>query len=197
MCEAVRIEQAVGAVGALGMRDYCDSGRLLNSQYKSCCNTMTFEEIASCDNQKRKMQPVSRALEEVLVAAQKRDSLTVGVYESAKLMNVDPDRVVLCLLASDPEHEDNVALKIHFTLIKAFCCDNDINIVQVSGLQRLSEIIDGHSEANSEPSDLHCILVLDSITDSWKCSSWHQISNYCSEYRSRSQWVPFVSLTER
>lgn len=28
------------------------------------------------------------ALEELLVAARKQDSLTVGVYESAKLMNV-------------------------------------------------------------------------------------------------------------
>ncbi|KAE8631660.1 hypothetical protein XENTR_v10001268 [Xenopus tropicalis] len=160
MWEAVRTGRAVGPAGALEMRDYCDSGRLFHSQCKTCCNSMTLEEITSCDNHKGKMQPVSRALEEVLVAAQKRDSLTVGVYESAKLMNVDPDRVVLCLLAADPEHEDSIALKIHFTLIKAFCCDNDINIVQVSGLQRLSEITDGHLEGNSEPSDLHCILVL-------------------------------------
>ncbi|KAE8631661.1 hypothetical protein XENTR_v10001268 [Xenopus tropicalis] len=163
MWEAVRTGRAVGPAGALEMRDYCDSGRLFHSQCKTCCNSMTLEEITSCDNHKGK----------------------------------DPDRVVLCLLAADPEHEDSIALKIHFTLIKAFCCDNDINIVQVSGLQRLSEITDGHLEGNSEPSDLHCILVLDSMTDSWKCSSWHQISNYCAEYRSRSQWVPFISLTER
>lgn len=31
---------------------------------------------------------VSQALEELLVAAQRQDCLTVGVYESAKLMNV-------------------------------------------------------------------------------------------------------------
>lgn len=36
----------------------------------------------------RRMQAVSEAVERVLVAAQRQDRLTVGVYESAKLMNV-------------------------------------------------------------------------------------------------------------
>lgn len=35
-----------------------------------------------------RMQTVSAAVEELLVAAQRQDRLTVGVYESAKLMNV-------------------------------------------------------------------------------------------------------------
>lgn len=35
-----------------------------------------------------RMQAVLRALEELLVAAQRQDLLTVGVYESAKLLTV-------------------------------------------------------------------------------------------------------------
>lgn len=35
-----------------------------------------------------RMDAVSQALEELLVTAQRQDCLTVGVYESAKLMNV-------------------------------------------------------------------------------------------------------------
>lgn len=35
-----------------------------------------------------RMKTVSQALEELLVAAQRQDCLTLGVYESAKLMNV-------------------------------------------------------------------------------------------------------------
>lgn len=35
-----------------------------------------------------RMETVRSALEELLVAAQRQDGLTVGVYESAKLMNV-------------------------------------------------------------------------------------------------------------
>ncbi|KAM4706730.1 growth arrest and DNA damage-inducible protein GADD45 beta [Discoglossus pictus] len=164
------------------------------------CNSMTLEEIYTCDmedNKDKKMHSVSAAVEEVLLAAQRMDSLTVGVYESAKLMNVDPDRVVLCLLATDPEHEDDIALNIHFTLIQAFCCDNDINIVRVSGLQRLSEIIEGNREPSSEPQDLHCILVSNPHTDPWKNSSLEEVSNYCEECRCRNQWVPSISLMER
>lgn len=67
--------------------------------------------------------------------------------------------MVLCLLAADPEHDDDVALSIHFTLIQAFCCDNDIHILRVSGLPRLSEIIHSQIEPSSEPMDLHCLLV--------------------------------------
>ncbi|KAM8960525.1 growth arrest and DNA damage-inducible protein GADD45 beta [Pelodytes ibericus] len=157
---------------------------------------MTLEDIDTCDNQD-KMHPLTTALEEVLVVAQRKGSLTVGVYESAKLMNVDPDGVVLCILAADPEDEDDIALNIHFTLIQAFCCDNEINIVRLSGLPRLSEIIGGQTEPSSEPRDLHCILVSNPNADSWTCSSLEDISNFCTESRCRNQWVPFISLMER
>uniref|UniRef100_A0A7N5JQ70 Growth arrest and DNA damage inducible beta n=1 Tax=Ailuropoda melanoleuca TaxID=9646 RepID=A0A7N5JQ70_AILME len=111
------------------------------------------------------MQTVSAAVEELLVAAQRQDRLTVGVYESAKLMNVDPDSVVLCLLAIDEEEEDDIALQIHFTLIQSFCCDNDINIVRVSGMQRLAQLLGepAETQGTTEPRDLHCLLV----TVSW------------------------------
>uniref|UniRef100_A0A8C7AG66 Growth arrest and DNA damage inducible beta n=1 Tax=Neovison vison TaxID=452646 RepID=A0A8C7AG66_NEOVI len=126
---------------------------------------MTLEELVACDNAAQKMQTVSAAVEELLVAAQCQDRLTVGVYESAKLMNVDPDSVVLCLLAIDEEEEDDIALQIHFTLIQSFCCDNDINIVRVSGMQRLAQLLGEPAEAQgtAEPRDLHCLLV----TVSW------------------------------
>ncbi|XP_053556628.1 growth arrest and DNA damage-inducible protein GADD45 beta [Bombina bombina] len=161
---------------------------------------MTWEDsdtYAMAEDLEKKMQSASAAIEEVLLTSQRTDSLTVGVYESAKLMNVDPDRVVLCLLAADPEHENDIALKIHFTLIQAFCCDNDINIVRLSGLQRLSEIIGSKTEASSEPQDLHCILVSNPNADSRKCSSLEEIFRYCAECRRRNQWVPFIPLMEQ
>lgn len=70
----------------------------------------------------------------------------------------DPDSVVLCVLATDEEDEGDIALQIHFTLIQAFCCDNDIHILRVSGMQRLAAIL-GEPEPGSEPRDLHCLLV--------------------------------------
>ncbi|XP_032649716.1 growth arrest and DNA damage-inducible protein GADD45 beta [Chelonoidis abingdonii] len=158
---------------------------------------MTLEELVACDNTAKKMQTVSEAVEQLLVAAQRQDCLTVGVYESAKLMNVDPDSVVLCLLAIDEEDEGDIALQIHFTLIQAFCCDNDINILRVSGMQRLAEILGESSENNSEPQDLHCILVTNPHTDSWKSQGLAEVASYCEESRCNNQWVPYVPLLER
>lgn len=66
--------------------------------------------------------------------------------------------MVLCLLATDEEDEGDIALQIHFTLIQAFCCDNDIHILRVSGMQRLAAIL-GEPAPGAEPRDLHCLLV--------------------------------------
>ncbi|KAM6226185.1 growth arrest and DNA damage-inducible protein GADD45 gamma isoform 1-T1 [Spheniscus humboldti] len=104
------------------------------------------------------MQGAGKALHELLVSAQRRGCLTAGVYESAKLMNVDPDNVAFCVLATDEEDEGDIALQIHFTLIQAFCCENDIDIVRVNDVAKLAAIV-GPSEESGEPRDLHCILI--------------------------------------
>uniref|UniRef100_A0A8B9ZY14 Growth arrest and DNA damage inducible beta n=1 Tax=Anas zonorhyncha TaxID=75864 RepID=A0A8B9ZY14_9AVES len=145
---------------------------------------MTLEELVPCDSSK--MQAVSEAVERVLVAAQRQDRLTVGVYESAKLMNVDPDSVVLCVLATDEEDEGDIALQIHFTLIQAFCCDNDIHILRVSGMQRLASLL-GDPEPGAEPRDLHCLLVTNPHTDAWKSQGLAEVASYCAESRDRNQ----------
>ncbi|XP_055717991.1 growth arrest and DNA damage-inducible protein GADD45 beta-like [Salvelinus fontinalis] len=158
---------------------------------------MTLEELVGSNITEKKMETVNQALEELLVAAQQQDCLTVGVYESAKLMNVDPDSVVLCVLATD---EDVIPLQIHFTLIQAFCCDNDINILRVSGMGRLAQVLGEPSTADSngnEPNDLHCILVTNTQCQSLKCQALQDVGNYCEESRCKNQWVPYLSLQER
>ncbi|NXS12736.1 GA45B protein, partial [Neodrepanis coruscans] len=108
----------------------------------------------------------------------------------------DPDSVVLCVLATDEEDEGDIALQIHFTLIQAFCCDNDIHILRVSGMQRLAAIL-GDPEPGTEPRDLHCLLVTNPHTDAWKSQGLAEVANYCAESRDRNQWVPYVCLQER
>ncbi|TMS09883.1 Growth arrest and DNA damage-inducible protein GADD45 alpha [Larimichthys crocea] len=103
---------------------------------------MTFEELSGDYSQER-MDSVAKALEEVLTSALPQGCITVGVYEAAKSLNVDPDNVVLCILATDDEDVKDVALQIHFTLIQAFCCENDINILRVNNTRRLAEILGG------------------------------------------------------
>uniref|UniRef100_A0A3Q4IB57 Growth arrest and DNA damage-inducible protein GADD45 beta-like n=1 Tax=Neolamprologus brichardi TaxID=32507 RepID=A0A3Q4IB57_NEOBR len=141
-----------------------------------------------------RMQSVGLALEELLVTAQKQGCLTVGIYESAKLLNVDPDSVVLCVLAADDEND--VALQIHFTLLQSFCCDSGITILRVSGFQRLQRLL-GAVDANrnqEEHRDLHCMLVTNPQAEHCRLQ---EVGTYCQESRRLDQWVPELVLQER
>ncbi|XP_033499163.2 growth arrest and DNA damage-inducible protein GADD45 beta-like [Epinephelus fuscoguttatus] len=152
------------------------------------------ESYGSIEN---RMQSVGLALEELLVTAQKQDCLTVGIYESAKLLNADPDSVVLCVLAADDgDDADDVALQIHFTLLQSFCCDSGITILRVSGLQRLQQLL-GAVDANrnqEENGDLHCMLVTNPQADHCRLQ---EVGTYCQESRRIDQWVPELVLQER
>uniref|UniRef100_A0A8D3BJ90 Ribosomal protein eL8/eL30/eS12/Gadd45 domain-containing protein n=1 Tax=Scophthalmus maximus TaxID=52904 RepID=A0A8D3BJ90_SCOMX len=144
---------------------------------------MTLEEVVGSNSTDKKMQTVSQAVEELLAA-------------SAKLMNVDPDSVVLCVLATDEEDEGDIALQIHFTLLQAFCCDNDINILRVSGVRRLATLLEEDGTGN-EPRDLHCILVTNPPVQPLQSPALQDVSSFCEESRCRNQWVPFLQLQDR
>ncbi|CAN9500767.1 unnamed protein product [Ophioblennius macclurei] len=157
------------------------------------CN-MTFEETTG-ENSAERMDSVTQALEEVLSSALPLGCITVGVYEAAKSLNVDPDNVVLCLLAAD-ENEEDVALQIHFTLIQAFCCENDINILRVSNMRRLAEILGG-VKPGAEPMDLHCVLVTNPQSSLLKDPALSKLNRFCRDSRCLDQWVPVVNLPDR
>lgn len=65
--------------------------------------------------------------------------------------------MAFCVLATDEEYECDIALQIHFTLIQAFCFDNDINVVRVNDIGRLADLVG--ADETGEPKDAHCILV--------------------------------------
>ncbi|KAG5275496.1 hypothetical protein AALO_G00120970 [Alosa alosa] len=163
-------------------------------EFYPMCN-MTFEEPCG-DNAIERMDSVARAVEDVLSAALPQGCITVGVYEAAKSLNVDPDNVVLCLLATDEEDVQDVALQIHFTLIQAFCCENDINILRVNNMQRLAEILGG-MKPGGEPMDLHCVLVTNPQSSTWKDPALSKLNRFCRDSRVLDQWVPVINLPER
>lgn len=129
--------------------------------------------------------------------------------------------MVLCLLAADEDDDRDVALQIHFTLIQAFCCENDIDIVRVGDVQRLAAIVGAGDEAGA-PGDLHCILISVSVRpgpppprpaaparpltpalspqnpneDAWKDPALEKLSLFCEESRSVNDWVPSITLPE-
>ncbi|NXA57472.1 GA45G protein, partial [Nothocercus julius] len=141
------------------------------------------------------MQGAGKALHELLVSAQCCGCLTAGIYESAKLMNVDPDNVAFCLLAMNKEDEGDIALQIHFTLIQAFCCENDIDIVRVNDVPKLAAIV-GPSEESGKLQDLHCILIMVPNEDGWKYPALEKLSLFCEERRNVNDWVPTIALPE-
>ncbi|KAK2822183.1 hypothetical protein Q5P01_022248 [Channa striata] len=158
---------------------------------------MTFEELSG-DYSQARMDSVAKALEEVLTSALPQGCITVGVYEAAKSLNEDPDNVVLCILATDDEDVEDVALQIHFTLIQAFCCENDINILRVNNTQRLAEILSvGGKQSGDEPIDLHCVLVTNPDSTTWMDPALSKVSLFCRESRCMDQWVPIINLPER
>ncbi|XP_077398352.1 growth arrest and DNA-damage-inducible, gamma b, tandem duplicate 1 isoform X1 [Vanacampus margaritifer] len=181
---------------------------------------MTLEEVLSQKSAER-AQCTGKALEEVLVTAMDNASLTVGVYECAKVMNLDPDSVSFCVLAVDEDFECDIALQIHFTLIQSFCFDNDISIVRVSDKQRLAEIVADKSE---QLEDAHCVLITvrpanqsaacvkrehacefrllfllkqNPSDGSWEDPSLEKLHLFCEESRSLNDWVPEISLPGR
>ncbi|XP_074547024.1 growth arrest and DNA damage-inducible protein GADD45 gamma-like [Halichoeres trimaculatus] len=154
---------------------------------------MTLEEVL-IQKPTEAAQCTGQALEEVLVSAKDNDALTVGVYECAKVMNLDPDSVSFCVLAVDEEFECDIALQIHFTLIQSFCFDNDISIVRVSDMQRLAEIVGDKSE---QLEDAHCVLITNPSDRSWEDPSLEKLHLFCEESRRLNDWVPEISLPER
>ncbi|XP_054468676.1 growth arrest and DNA-damage-inducible, gamma b, tandem duplicate 1 [Anoplopoma fimbria] len=154
---------------------------------------MTLEEVL-IQKHAEPAQCTGKALEEVLVTAKDNDALTVGVYESAKVMNLDPDSVSFCVLAMDEDFQVDIALQIHFTLIQSFCFDNDISIVRVSDMQRLVEIVGDKAE---QLEDAHCVLITNPAEGSWEDPALEKLHLFCEESRSLSDWVPEISLPER
>ncbi|XP_037607917.1 growth arrest and DNA-damage-inducible, gamma b, tandem duplicate 1 [Sebastes umbrosus] len=155
---------------------------------------MTLEEVL-IQKATERAECTGKALEEVLVSAKENDSITVGVYECAKVMNLDPDSVSFCVLAVDEEFECDIALQIHFTLIQSFCFDNDISIVRVSDMQRLAEIVG--DKADEQLEDAHCVLITNPSEGSWEDPALAKLHLFCEESRSLNDWVPEISLLER
>uniref|UniRef100_A0A3B4ET55 Growth arrest and DNA-damage-inducible, beta a n=1 Tax=Pundamilia nyererei TaxID=303518 RepID=A0A3B4ET55_9CICH len=139
---------------------------------------------------------ISQTLEHVLLTAHHQNCLTVGVYESAKFLNEYPDGAVLCVLALDEEDEDDAALQIHFKLLQAFCYNNYLDILRVTGMRRLAQLLDETSNRN-ESRDLHCILVTNTSEQILQCEALQQVARFCEESRHRYECLPHLELQDR
>ncbi|NXM18693.1 GA45G protein, partial [Ploceus nigricollis] len=112
----------------------------------------------------------------------------------------DPDNVAFCVLAADQEDEGDIALQIHFTLIQAFCCENDIDIVRVNDVAKLAAIV-GPSE---DSGDWRAALTVWNFfsflqnpnEEGWKDPALEKLNLFCEESRNVNDWVPTITLPE-
>uniref|UniRef100_I3JK20 Growth arrest and DNA damage inducible beta n=2 Tax=Oreochromis TaxID=8139 RepID=I3JK20_ORENI len=153
---------------------------------------------SSLGSSSTRKKTISQTLEHVLVTAHHQNCLTVGVYESAKFLNEDPDGAVLCVLALDEEDEDDAALQIHFKLLQAFCYDNYLDILRVTGMRQLAQLLEDTNTSNrNESRDLHCILVTNPSEQILQCQALQQLAKFCEESRHRYEWLPHLELQDR
>lgn len=65
----------------------------------------------------------------VLEVAQRQSRVVIGVPATVKYLSVAPEESLFCVLA--PPKEGDSAMHIQEVLLKAFCLENDIYIIQV------------------------------------------------------------------
>ncbi|XP_060065275.1 growth arrest and DNA damage-inducible protein GADD45 alpha-like isoform X1 [Ylistrum balloti] len=138
---------------------------------------MTFpEDIESTmPTSDRTPLKVGDAMQTVLASAMLEGRVTCGAFECAQQLQNDPDNVVMCVLPVHPIQED-VTIQIQHTLIQAFCWENDIKVIKVDTMKKLSKILttqvpeDNNNVTNtcSMDTDFSCVLIraLSPITDS-------------------------------
>ncbi|XP_070562944.1 growth arrest and DNA damage-inducible protein GADD45 alpha-like isoform X2 [Ptychodera flava] len=141
------------------------------------------------------------ALREVLAKAKDEGRLTHGIYECATLLGKDPDSVLLCFLADNSLGD--VALHMHFTLIEAFCWENEIRLMKVEGHQELVKILSDvndntpavpNSEGQTAPVNPHefCCITLQCQHEAEKETALETLLEY---YRVMSDVTPYPLVT--
>ncbi|CAH1774861.1 unnamed protein product [Owenia fusiformis] len=109
----------------------------------------------------RDTMDIGASLKETLKSAHETGRTTCGVYECAQVLETNPDNIMMCLLPSSSD-DDDVTMHIHFTLIEAFCWENDIRLMRVDSAEKLSKILGKTKNDNERPTrteDFNCVLV--------------------------------------
>ncbi|XP_072172840.1 growth arrest and DNA damage-inducible protein GADD45 alpha-like [Diadema setosum] len=114
------------------------------------------------------------ALRDVLIRAKTENRLTCGVYQAAKKLDVDPERVMLCIHAD--LCMENVPLQLHFALMEAFCWENQIKLLKVGDTEALRQLCEDVPLTSDEEAEEDAEL---SESQSLEPSPWrHQSEDF-------------------
>lgn len=107
---------------------------------------------------------VGDALRDLLTQAGQEGRITCGLYDSGKILETNPEGVMLCILPDNVSVD--VTMHIHFTLIQAFCWENDVRLVKVDSSDKLAKVLGGvttsvtvNDNERSGRGDFNCVLV--------------------------------------
>lgn len=104
---------------------------------------------------------IGEALKEVLLKALEAERITCGAFAGAKLLSSNPDNVSLCILP-DVNPTVDVTVHIQHKLIEAYCWENDIPVLKVDSMEKLTSLCKtktGNEMNSVDTSDLSCILI--------------------------------------
>jgi growth arrest and DNA-damage-inducible protein len=108
---------------------------------------------------------ISNALRGTLLIAKEQSRITCGVYDTAKRMEINPVNIMLCDMSA--EYVSDVTMLIHFTLMEAFCWENEIRLLKVESSSKLAKLIgdvkpiidDNGNPRTFKSDDLKCLLI--------------------------------------
>lgn len=149
---------------------------------KSLSNTSTTSidsgifdiDISSADKEPTKKMNIGEAVKKILADASKEKRVISGVKNAIKFLNdtENPEHTLFFFMAPTVDHTTHMST----ILLKAFCFENDIYIVQLDSMEKLSRIlnIENTSCALVQRSDIENdiyssdeMLLIDHCEDFW------------------------------
>ncbi|XP_013406087.1 growth arrest and DNA damage-inducible protein GADD45 alpha-like [Lingula anatina] len=148
----------------------------------------------------RHSSDICRSLCASVVKAREEGRLTCGVYQAARVLETNTDHVMLCILAADTL--DDLELSIHFTLLEAYCWENDIRVIKVDSATKLWRLLfDDNLPANANNyvagcSDdlraLDCVLI--EFPKENKSDADARVLDFCKANENVDQPRPIIEL---
>lgn len=148
----------------------------------------------------KKMQPekmdnlaIGEALRDLIIIARNNDRLTCGVASSAKLLEMNSDVVMMCILPVDPNQPVTVA--IQQTLIEAFCWEREICLMKVDSTEKLASLVRADdSNGNEQDYKDYCCVLVQCPSESNTSQPDKMIAKYYNLYMNGSSNRPIIEL---
>lgn len=126
----------------------------------------------STDNNKSATQ--GKSLRSVILRADLESRLVIGLPAAIKQLSEKPTDTLFCILVT-PKNGDSATTHMQEVLLRAFCFENDIYILQVDSADKLCRLLNVASCDS-------CVLVQRSTTSAVNSPSEESLIDFCELY---------------